>query len=185
MSCDPISDLINWVSLKIFVMRRKIYRNSRFDLVTQNTRQHLTILIANSSLKSILLIKIWQENVEFSIKWCNFYWPSDVVFERWVVARICKFLRKSKEKRPEKGPLSMNKSYCVFSQSDRVNCIRWPDDDERAPYMGRWVFETPNTKPHCVSLIWCVLSKNFHCETSPSILVEYYTIMALMYHLDC
>lgn len=102
---------------------------------------------ASCSLKSIFVDKDWQKTeIALSLprnsqeKWCNLLniWCRVWL---WVVARICKFLRKSKEKRPEEGPFSANKSYCILSQSHRINCIRWPDDDEIDPYMDGWAFE--------------------------------------------
>lgn len=56
-----------------------------------------------------------------------------------------------------KGPLAMNKSYCILNQSHLSNSIRWPDDDDIAPYMERWAFEEPQHKT-IIASVWVDVS---------------------------
>lgn len=113
--------------------------NSRTSPMTHGTDCQLT---AFSRSNLFLSLKFPKELVlrlfDGDIFWVNdaIYWPSDdfVLSLNVLPHEYANFQRKRKN-RPEKFPLLMNKSLCVFNQSVAVNYIRWPDDDEILPFM--------------------------------------------------
>lgn len=175
----------------IWLVMRKIPAGSRSSPVTWNTIDHLTAIY---SLKSIFVNKASQE---IHLKFLSFcyvqlndviYRPSgDFVLRCNALPHEYANFFKANERSDRKNFFSYRtKAFVFFNQSDTANYIRWPDNDEIAPNMERWVFADPKTQnPHCVSSSWCVLSSNFRWETSTSNLLEYYTIMALIFYLVC
>ena len=152
--------------------------------------------VSSPDAKEVFSIYSCQENLSVSLFWDRLFREITQFVEHLtsyvfcvicVAARKCKFDEVNEENWPEEFRFQLKRSILNSNQLDAANCIRWPDWWRSSSKYGEAGLREPqqHKRLHCVRSLGRFFISVVSCESRLSNLVEYYTIMALVFYLVC